>query len=119
MPHKDPEKRKQYQRDYFQKYYKSNKEKLIAKAAKSNMTYRKRNKDYLTELKESTPCADCGQIYPAHVMQFDHIFFKTMNVADLSRSSVSIKRLQQEIDSCELVCANCHAIRTHERRMEQ
>jgi len=118
MPYKDPEKRKSYQKEYHKTYYENNRENLIGKASKHNTRYRKRNKEFLTQLKESTPCMDCGQKYPAYVMQFDHIFFKTMNVSDLSRTSVSIKRLQQEIDGCEIVCANCHAVRTHERRTE-
>jgi hypothetical protein len=34
---------------------------------------RDRNKDYVRDLKEKTPCADCGKIYHYSQMDFDHI----------------------------------------------
>lgn len=76
---------------------------------------RLRNRAYVIALKESTPCADCEKTYPAHVMQFDHIFEKGEAIANLVRAGASLKRLEREISNCEIVCANCHATRTYER----
>ena len=49
-------------------------------------------------------------------MQWDHLpgFEKRANVADLVKRSLK-KQAEEEIKKCELVCANCHAIRTHNR----
>lgn len=48
-------------------------------------------------------------------MQFDHVRgSKASNVTGLQGASVTA--LRAEIAKCDVVCANCHAIRTHERR---
>lgn len=50
-------------------------------------------------------------------MQFDHINDdKDDCVARIANACYSLARLQREIDKCELVCANCHAVRTWERK---
>ena len=68
-------------------------------------------------LKESKPCTDCGQRFPAVAMHWDHLpeFTKGGDVGHLQRS-MSKRRVLEEIAKCELVCANCHAIRTMQRR---
>ena len=68
---------------------------------------------YVNEIK-SKPCTDCGNSFPPCVMEFDHLDpkKKTNNVATLMRHTISLDRLKEEIAKCELVCANCHRIRT-------
>ena len=116
MPFKHDKDRKAYMKEYSKKHYAENAEVYKAKTLIANKRLRKRNRDYLMKIKESNPCTDCGKSYPYYVMHFDHIYEKNASISDLSRASVSIERLQQEVDNCELVCANCHAIRTHERK---
>jgi 5-methylcytosine-specific restriction endonuclease McrA len=116
MPFKDKEAHRVYMREYHRNYYLKNTEALKEKTLISNRKIRARNRAFLKEVKESSPCTDCGKYFPYYVMHFDHIFEKSASLANLSRACVSIERLQQEIDNCELVCSNCHAIRTHERK---
>ena len=72
----------------------------------------KRNKEYIHKLK-SVPCADCGNTYPPVCMDFDHV--KGKKHRPLSRMvHYSIERIDEEIAKCEVVCANCHRIRSHE-----
>ena len=72
---------------------------------------------YIRDLKEKTPCMDCGINYPYYVMDFDHVRGKKhANVMELV-STLSKKRIDQEIAKCEIVCSNCHRIRTHMRKM--
>jgi hypothetical protein len=72
---------------------------------------------YLRDLKTKTPCVDCGINYPYYVMDFDHVRgVKHANVMELV-STLSKKRIDQEIAKCEIVCSNCHRIRTHMRKM--
>jgi hypothetical protein len=52
-------------------------------------------------------------------MDFDHRgeVEKTGNIGSLvSQAYFTIERLKKEIDKCDLVCANCHRIRTYNRK---
>lgn len=60
------------------------------------------------------PCHDCGVRYPYYVMQFDHRVRsqKSFNVGARG-PTLGEDRLRVEIAKCDIVCANCHAERTH------
>lgn len=71
----------------------------------------------LQSIKEKNPCADCGQKYPYYVMDFDHRD-KEQKVADVSKL-LRVKgtvAVFDEIEKCDVVCANCHRMRTHRRQ---
>jgi hypothetical protein len=71
---------------------------------------------YIRDLKEKSPCLDCKEYYPYYVMDFDHVRGKKQaNVMELI-PTLSKKRIDQEIAKCEIVCSNCHRIRTHNRK---
>lgn len=69
----------------------------------------------LRQLKDETPCVDCGVQYRYWIMQFDHLGDKERAIADLISAGWSWKRILAEIAKCDAVCANCHAGRTHAR----
>ena len=48
-------------------------------------------------------------------MQFDHLpgFKKEHTIAKMVVNQYAWKRIEYEILKCELVCAVCHAVRTH------
>ena len=75
-------------------------------------------RDEVNRYKESIPCKDCGIFYPCYVMQFDHT--KDDKLFDIGHYLESMSRIKiwQEIDKCEIVCANCHAIRSHNRKQK-
>lgn len=63
------------------------------------------------QLKD-VPCADCGERYPHFVMDFDHVRGeKYMNVGQMKMAK--LERILEEVAKCDVVCANCHRIRTH------
>lgn len=109
--YKDPD----AQRAAVRRHYERNRETMIERAAASNKRVRARNRQIIVEAK-SRPCTDCGVEYPPYVMQFDHTGEKTANIADMM-GRASVPALLDEIARCEVVCANCHAIRTWQRRM--
>ena len=76
--------------------------------------YAEDNRDFIKSLKEATPCADCKKHYPYYVMQFDHLLDKKFNIASSAGTDRDI--ILEEINKCDIVCANCHAERTHGRR---
>lgn len=67
------------------------------------------------------PCMDCGCRFPTHVMDFDHRDpkEKRYHMASLRRALPSRKRALIEMEKCDLVCANCHRVRTHKRRLSR
>lgn len=61
-------------------------------------------------------CADCKQHIPVCALDFDHVRgMKLGGIADLVTKKISFSTLQAEMEKCELVCANCHRIRTFNR----
>jgi hypothetical protein len=69
------------------------------------------------ERAKAVPCADCGERYPSYVMDFDHLHGdKLANVSSLK--TASLERLLGEMHKCDVVCANCHRLRTVARRSE-
>lgn len=74
---------------------------------------------YINELK-SAPCMDCKQIFDSICMDFDHIRGeKKFDISRMTGKGMSLARIQEEIDKCELVCSNCHRIRTKSRILAQ
>lgn len=76
---------------------------------------RRDRKRKLIELKGGR-CIDCGFSGHPAALQFDHLdpTTKVAEVTTLIR--VSWERALAESQKCDLVCANCHAIRTFVRR---
>ena len=71
---------------------------------------------YIQKIKTDNPCLDCKISYPYYVMDFDHVRGrKHKNVMELI-PTLSKKIIDEEIAKCEIVCSNCHRIRTHDRK---
>ena len=72
-----------------------------------------KNRAMIRELK-AQPCAECGNTFPPEAMDFDHIGSKRSEISRLVYDS-GTDALRREIAECEVVCANCHRIRTIHR----
>lgn len=74
-------------------------------------------REVVNAIKTKRGCADCG--YSAHhaALDFDHIdrVAKTKTVAWLVSHAAPWSELLAEMEKCEVVCANCHRVRTYER----
>lgn len=102
-------------RAYQREHYRRNKETYMQKAAVNKKKQRAELRAIISKAKDK-PCADCGTKYPSYVMQFDHIGKKNFSIAN-AVNGIAKERLLHEISLCEVVCANCHAIRTHKRHL--
>lgn len=72
----------------------------------------------LALIKLTYGCADCGYDKYPEALDFDHLP-GTVKVAGVSSMSYSAwDRVLEEIDKCEVVCANCHRHRTRIRKEE-
>ena len=60
------------------------------------------------------PCADCGRAFAPHQMDFDHRnrSEKSFRLSAGRAMLMSRDRLMTEIAKCDIVCANCHRLRT-------
>ena len=104
---RNPGKAAAYQRAYCQRY--------PQRAKQSATTAYLKARALLDKLK-SVPCADCGQCYPSCVMDFDHRdpTAKRFNVSEAVRA----RAVLEEAAKCDVVCANCHRLRTHTKEMD-
>lgn len=95
-------------------YYRQNKDR--ARERRTRATEKLKNE--IRFLKETNPCTDCSNYYPYYVMDFDHLdgASKIDSIAKLTGDG-SREQVFKEMSKCELVCANCHRVRTHKRFM--
>lgn len=91
------------------RHYYNNKEQY----AERNKKNRESLIRFLNAVK-SFPCTDCDVSYPPYVMQFDHVTGEKKHTP-ATLKTWGWKTAIAEIMKCELVCANCHAERTHNR----
>jgi hypothetical protein len=68
-------------------------------------------REFLATYLSSHPCVDCGESDPV-VLEFDHQSDKTDSLSRMVRNNVTLARLQEEINKCDVRCANCHKRRT-------
>lgn len=73
--------------------------------------------EYVKQIK-NVPCMDCKNIYHYCVMDFDHRGEeeKVDNISAMCRN-YSLKKVKEEIKKCDIICSNCHRIRTYNRKI--
>jgi hypothetical protein len=116
MPRKDPDARREYNREYQRIWYRKNRELQIQRVARVTQRQREFSKQFIDNAKKK-PCTDCGTCYPPYVLDFDHVRgVKVAGLSQLRSARGAWSKLVAEIEKCELVCANCHRIRTRLRK---
>ena len=96
-------------------YYAENKEKHKMIVGKRKQQKIEKSNAYVTEVLVNSSCADC-QENNILVLEFDHVTGEKRNSISLMvNGGYSIEAIKEEIKKCEIVCSNCHAIRTHQR----
>ncbi len=70
-------------------------------------------------IKIASGCVDCGYRDHAVALDFDHANERkkgaTHGISYLVKSATDWVTVEAEIAKCEIVCANCHRVRTKER----
>ncbi len=85
---------------------------------KQRKGYRARAIAYVIDYKCTHLCADCGESKPFYCLDFDHV--RGRKEFELRRAGddiTSLVKIQEEIDKCDVVCKNCHAVRTFMRNL--
>lgn len=108
MAFKDDEERRAYFREYNKGWYQRHKERLLEKRRQHNQELRA----WLNKYKSKLCCTNCGESHPACI-QFHHLNKgeKRFTIGGIvGRTHTSIRRLEKEINKCEVLCGNCHAL---------
>ena len=92
------------------KHYHNNREAYLKRTRE-----RRRELENLVRQRKSVPCSDCGGTFPYYVMQFDHVADAKVGLIREFVRRANRTLLLAELEKCEVVCANCHAIRTWTR----
>ena len=116
--------KKEYARIASRKYYHKNKEAAAIKAK----LWREANKDYILQKQREDKrkrklwaieylggvCTICKNTHHPAVFEFHHMNPETKDRDPSKMLSLSLEKLQSELDKCILLCANCHRILHHE-----
>lgn len=97
-------------------YYEANRTKLRSQISSRNKILRRENQYRLLEHLQKHPCVDCGETDPV-VLDFDHV--RGTKVRDLCRMAAwgtSAEKLAEEMNKCEVRCANCHRRKTAKQK---
>jgi len=79
-------------------------------------TRQRRNFKEILVAESGGVCLDCTRKYPPFMFDFDHRDSATKVMALSQSRTRSLKKLRDEAKKCDLVCSNCHRLRTHKRR---
>lgn len=122
MPIKDPEKQRENSRRWYeankerrakirQQWFEANRERQMDLQARWAMERRQK----LAEYKLERGCAVCGYRDHPAALHFDHLpgKGKTGTVSQIYKRKW--ETVLKEIEKCQILCANCHAIATAER----
>lgn len=96
---------------YRNEHYHRNRSKRIEQAKNR----RKKHADYLFKITfdilKNNSCVDCGE-KDIIVLDFDHRDSKNFDISTLVHSACSEEKLLNELDKCDIRCANCHRRKT-------
>lgn len=91
----------------------------VARKKKQRKGYRAKARAFVIDYKCSHLCTDCHGSFPFYCLDFDHV--RGRKEFELRRAGddiTSIAKLKEEIAKCDVVCKNCHAIRTFKRNLK-
>lgn len=71
----------------------------------------------LVDAAKNVPCTDCQRTFPAYVLDFDHVRGEKLFPIGREVGRATLSALIEEIEKCDVVCANCHRERTHQRKL--
>jgi hypothetical protein len=71
-------------------------------------------REFLREYLLQNPCVSCGNSN-LMVLEFDHRSReeKSFSISEAVNNGVSLEDIKNELSKCSVLCANCHAIKTH------
>ncbi len=102
-------------RDCYRAYFQARGDLHRAQTRAARARRRREARTFIDEYLRLHNCADCGE-EDSLVLEFDHVGEKRAHVSVLMHEGASERRLMRELTNCDVVCVNCHRVRTAERR---
>lgn len=96
---------------YQKQWYQDNKETQYKRVVKTKGKRLNTIKSLMIEYLGSHPCVDCGE-KDITVLECDHLSNKKHNVSRMIAVGMSWEKISQELQKCEIRCANCHKRKT-------
>lgn len=111
MPLKDPQKRKEYHKEYLRKKYKEDPEyraKHRARTSKNDNRYREKARDIIADFRKNG-CSLCDEKEPC-CMSSHHLdpSIKDFSIGAAPSQKISPAKIKKELEKCICVCENCH-----------
>ena len=106
-----PKGRQWWCRDCYRAYFRARGQLHRDQTAGALRRRRREARAFIEDHFNTHPCCDCGVTDPL-VLEFDHVGVKRANVSVLRGDGISLHRIRREIANCEVVCVNCHRMRT-------
>jgi len=99
-------------RDHYHKYSSKYRERAVSRNHRLKDSLRQHLLEYLGDKS----CGVCGFSDP-RVLEFDHIdpTTKSFGIAKAINDKMSWPKILAEIEKCQILCANCHKIKTAEQ----
>ena len=95
----------------YEDWHKNNKDRVSALRKKRRLE----TSEFIRSLKHNKECLDCHEIFPYWCLDFDHKdgIPKSINISLIAgKKHWCEERILEEVNKCELRCANCHRIKT-------
>ena len=97
-------------------YYEGDaKERHLQQVKERTELAREAAREFVYQYLLTHPCEQCGESDP-RVLEFHHVGQKDMEITRMVTGGWSIKRIQDEISRCQVLCSNCHRKITVEER---
>jgi hypothetical protein len=102
------------QAQYRREHYLRNRPRYIERSQRRKRELWAKRTQLLLEYFADHPCTDCGESDPV-VLEFDHLRDKSFSIG-AKLATYAWDDILEEIEKCDVVCANCHRRRTAQRR---
>lgn len=101
---------KEINRQYYLRTPEKNPQRLA-----SRVEANQRAKEFVCNYLDTHPCVDCGEA-DIVVLDFDHVCGeKILDVSKMISRGYGLEAIAEEIEKCEVRCANCHRRATAKR----
>jgi hypothetical protein len=96
------------QKPFRRQWYESSaKERHLENVHARKRRVREEAREFVYQYLLTHPCEECGEGDP-QVLEFHHLEGKDKAVSELVAAGYSIATIQEEINKCSVLCANCH-----------